>query len=60
LNKYFRLTAGGLLYRATLPIVPGSSNAANGTLRNEFVFGPSIDVTALPALQTIFAKSKSN
>lgn len=59
LNKYFRLSAGGMMYRATLPTVNGSSSPSNGTLRHEFFVGPSIDVTALPALQTIFAKSKS-
>ena len=60
LNKYFRITAGGLLYRTKLPAVAGTSNAANGTLRHEFFIGPSIDVTALSALQSIFAKAKSN
>ena len=60
LNKYFRLTAGGMLYRTTLPAVNGVTSPANGTLRHEFFVGPSIDVTALPALQSIFAKSKTN
>ncbi len=60
LNKYFRLSAGGLLYRTTLPAANGSTSPASGTLRQEFFVGPSIDVTALPALQSIFAKSKSN
>jgi hypothetical protein len=60
LNKYFRLTAGGLLYRTTLPAANGSTSPANGSLRHEFFIGPSIDVTALPALQSIFAKAKSN
>ncbi len=60
LNKYFRISAGGMLYRTTLPAVAGTSNAANGTLRQEFFIGPSIDVTALSALQSIFAKAKSN
>jgi hypothetical protein len=60
LNKYFRLSAGGLLYRTTLPAVNGVTSPANGTLRQEFFVGPSIDVTALSALQSIFAKAKSN
>lgn len=60
LNKYFRLTAGGLLYRTTLPAVNGSTSPANGSLRHEFFIGPSVDLTALGALQTIFAKAKSN
>jgi hypothetical protein len=59
LNKYFRLTVGGMLYRTVLPAVNGSTSPANGTLRHEFVVGPSIDVTALPGLQSIFSKSKS-
>jgi hypothetical protein len=60
INKYFRISAGGLLYRTKLPAVTGTSNAANGTLRNEIFIGPSIDITALPALQSILAKAKSN
>lgn len=60
LNKYFRITAGGLLYRTTLPAANGSTSPANGSLRHEFFIGPSIDVTALSALQSIFAKAKSN
>jgi hypothetical protein len=60
LNKYFRLTAGGLLYRTTLPAANGSTSPANASLRQEFFIGPSIDVTALSALQSIFAKAKSN
>jgi hypothetical protein len=60
LNKYFRLNAGGLLYRTTLPAVNGVTSPGNGTLRHEFFVGPSIDVTALSALQSIFAKAKSN
>jgi hypothetical protein len=60
LNKYFRITAGGLLYRTTLPAENGSTSPANGSLRQEFFIGPSIDVTALSALQSIFAKAKSN
>jgi hypothetical protein len=60
LNKYFRLTAGGLLYRTSLPAANGSTSPANGSLRHEFFIGPSIDITALSALQSIFAKAKSN
>jgi hypothetical protein len=60
LNKYFRLTAGGLLYRTTLPAANGSTSPANGSLRHEFFIGPSIDVTALSALQSIFSKANSN
>ena len=60
LNKYFRISAGGMLYRTTLPAVGGVTGAANGTLRHELFIGPSIDVTALSALQSIFAKAKSN
>jgi hypothetical protein len=60
LNKYFRLTAGGLLYRTTLPAANGSTSPANASLRQEVFIGPSIDVTALSALQSIFAKAKSN
>jgi hypothetical protein len=60
LNKYFRLTAGGMLYRTTLPAANGSTSPANGSLRQEFFMGPSVDLTALAALQTIFAKAKSN
>jgi hypothetical protein len=60
LNKYFRLSAGGMLYRTTLPAVNGVTSPANGTLRQEVFVGPSIDVTALSALKSIFAKSQSN
>ena len=60
LNKYFRLSAGGMLYRTTLPAKNGVTSPANGTLRQEIFVGPSIDVTALPALKSIFAKSQSN
>jgi hypothetical protein len=59
LNKYFRLSVGGMLYRTTLPAVNGTTSPANGSLRNELFIGPSIDVTALPALKSIFAASKS-
>jgi len=60
LNKYFRLSAGGMLYRTTLPAANGTTSPANGALRQEIFVGPSIDVTALPALKSIFAKSQSN
>lgn len=46
LNKYFRVSAGGLLYRDAKP---GSG------LLNELFIGPSIDLTALPGLKQIFA-----
>jgi hypothetical protein len=59
-NKYFRLSTGGLLYRATLPAINGVPSPVTNSLRHEFFVGPSIDVTALPALKTIFAKSKSD
>ena len=60
LNKYFRLSAGGMLYRTTLPAVNGKTSPASGALRQEIFVGPSIDVTALSALKSIFAKSQSN
>jgi hypothetical protein len=61
LNKYFRITGGGLLYRTTLPAGSnGMTSPANGALRHEFFIGPSIDITGLSALQSLFAKSKSN
>jgi hypothetical protein len=60
LNKYFRVNVGGMLYRANLPGGSNSTGGANGTLRQEFFIGPSIDVTALSGLQSIFAKAKSN
>lgn len=49
INKYFRVTAGGLLYR----------DAVGNRLLNELFIGPSIDITALPGLQSIFASSSS-
>src|SRR5271157_5908298 len=59
LNKYFRITAGGLLYRTTLPAgAGGATSPANGRLRQAFFIGPSIDITGLSALQSIFAKAK--
>ena len=48
INKYFRITAGGVLYRES---APGSR------LLNEFAFGPSIDITALPGLKQVFASA---
>jgi hypothetical protein len=60
LNKYFRLTAGGLLYRTSLPAVNGVPSSFTNSLRQEFFIGPSIDITALPALNGIFAAGKSN
>jgi hypothetical protein len=60
LNKYFRLSAGGLLYRTTLPAVNGVTSPANGTLRNEIFVGPSIDITAWSALKSIFAKATTD
>jgi hypothetical protein len=49
LNKYFRVTAGGMVYR----------DAVGNRLLNEVFIGPSIDVTALPGLKSIFASSSS-
>jgi len=49
LNKYFRVTAGGMLYR----------DAVGNRLLNEAFIGPSIDVTALPGLKSVFASSSS-
>jgi hypothetical protein len=56
LNKYFRLTAGGMVYRMKAAI-PGP---IDNKLRHEFFLGPSIDITALPALEGIFGKKQSN
>jgi hypothetical protein len=60
LNKYFRITTGGIVYRTQLPAINGVASPITGKLRNEFFIGPSIDVTAIPALKGIFAKAKSN
>jgi hypothetical protein len=47
--KYFRISAGAMLYR----------DAVGNRLLNELYIGPSIDITALPALKTIFSSSSS-
>ncbi len=57
LNKYFRLTVGGMLYRLKLPSAD-AANPADNSLKHAFFFGPSLDITALPGLTTIFAKAK--
>jgi hypothetical protein len=49
LNKYFRVTAGGMLYR----------DSAGNRLLNEAFIGPSVDITALPGLKSVFASSSS-
>jgi hypothetical protein len=53
INKYFRFTAGGLLYRTGL--IDGVTGNLTNKLRHEFMIGPSIDITALPGLKSIFA-----
>jgi len=60
LNKYFRIATGGVVYRTQLPAVNGVTSPITNKLRHEFFVGPSIDVTAIPALKSIFAKAKSN
>jgi len=45
LNKYFHFTAGTMISR----------DASSGRLRGAFCFGPSIEITALPGLTSIFA-----
>lgn len=60
LNKYFRLTTGGVVYRTQLPAINGVASPITNRLRHEFFVGPSIDVTAIPVLKGIFAKAKSN
>jgi len=60
LNRYFRITTGGVVYRTQLPAVNGVPSPITNKLRHEFMIGPSIDVTAIPALKGIFAKAKSN
>jgi hypothetical protein len=47
INKYFRVSVGGMLYRDVI---------GNGLL-NEFFIGPSIDITALPGLKQVFSSS---
>jgi len=49
INKYFRVTAGGMLYRDTV----------GNRLLNEGFIGPSVDITAFSALKQIFASSSS-
>lgn len=49
-NRYFRINAGGALYRGP---------AAEAGLRNDFLVGPSLDVTALQYFRNIFAKTNS-
>jgi len=49
INKYFRVTAGGMLYR----------DAVGNRLLNELFIGPSIDITALPGLKSVFASASS-
>lgn len=43
-NKYFHFTAGVMIRR----------DAASGRLSGSFCFGPSIDITAMPGLTSIF------
>jgi hypothetical protein len=45
LNKYFRVTAGAMVYR----------DAVTNRLASALCFGPSIDITALPGLTSIFS-----
>jgi hypothetical protein len=49
LNRYFRVSAGGALYR-------GADQQAG--LRNDFFLGPSIDLTAIEYFKTVFSKIK--
>jgi hypothetical protein len=49
INKYFRISAGGMVYR----------DAVGNRLLNEVFIGPSIDITALPGLKSVFASSSS-
>jgi len=60
LNKYFRISTGGMVYRTSLPAVNGVASPLTNRLRQEFYIGPSIDITALPALEGIFGKKQSN
>jgi len=60
LNKYFRISTGGMVYRTSLPAVNGVASPFSNRLRQEFYIGPSIDITALPALEGIFGKKQSN
>jgi hypothetical protein len=49
INKYFRVSAGGAVFRDTKTF----------DLHNEAFIGPSIDLTALPGLKQIFASAQS-
>jgi hypothetical protein len=51
INKYFRFNVGAVVYR--------DSGPGNGML-NEWAVGPSIDITALPALKQIFASASGS
>lgn len=53
LNKFFRISLGGLLYRTG--DIGGTPGDLSNKLRHEFFVGPSVDITALPGLRTIFA-----
>ena len=48
-NRYFRIAAGGTLYR-------GASQSSG--LRNDFFIGPSADLTAIEYFKNIFSKVK--
>jgi hypothetical protein len=47
INKYFRISAGAMLYR----------DAKGNGLLNEAFIGPSIDISALPGLKQVFSSS---
>jgi hypothetical protein len=49
-----------MVYRTSLPAVNGVASPLTNRLRQEFYIGPSIDITALPALEGIFGKKQSN
>jgi hypothetical protein len=49
INKYFRISAGGVVFRDTKTF----------DLHNEAFIGPSLDLTALPGLKQIFASAQS-
>jgi hypothetical protein len=49
INKYFRVSTGGMVYRDTV----------GNRLLNEWFIGPSIDITALPGLKSVFASPSS-
>lgn len=55
LNKYFRVTMGGLVYRTDK--IDGVAGNLTNKLRHELMVGPSVDLTALPGLKTIFASA---